>query len=429
MTFDDALAYLRGLIDETRSARGVRGLDRMRALLDALGDPHLAYPTVHVGGTSGKGSTCALIAEALRARGLRTGLHVKPHLRSETERACIDGVPVAPERFASLLEEMLPAIERVTVRHGAPSYYETLLALTFLHFAREAVEIAVIEVGVGGRLDGTNVVHPQVAAITSVGLDHTEILGDTLQEIAFEKAGIAKTGVPLVCGVRDEAPRAVIARRCEVVGAPFVDALTYARIEPAADGCDRCTIATPCDRYTFVPAIPAAFQRANAALAACVLEHLPDGLRPGRTAIEDGFGRARLPGRMEVRCGSPPVVFDIAHNAEKAAALVRSLHDVLGDRRAHLVLAVGASKDAHGIIAALRPIAASWSFTAFATEGRSSRPAGELVRIAADLGIVGDAFARARDAFERARERAMRDGGAVVVTGSTFVVAELYDAC
>ncbi|MBV8373632.1 MAG: bifunctional folylpolyglutamate synthase/dihydrofolate synthase, partial [Candidatus Eremiobacteraeota bacterium] len=180
-TFAQAHDYLLGTIDETVSRRTSYKLDRMRAFLRVLGDPHRAYPTIHVGGTSGKGSTCTMIAAVLHAYGKRTGLHTKPHLQSMTERARIDGVPVAPARFAELLDGMLPAIERITAEYGRPTYYETLLALAFVHFATEAVEVAVIEVGLGGRLDGTNVMQPLVTAITSIGYDHTEILGDTLE--------------------------------------------------------------------------------------------------------------------------------------------------------------------------------------------------------------------------------------------------------
>ena len=220
--FEEAERYLLGTIDESVSPRTSYKLDRMRAFLHELGDPHRGRPTVHVGGTSGKGSTSTMIACALKAAGRRTGLHTKPHLHSMTERARIDGLPVSRERFASLLDEMMPAIERTSTRHGRPTFYETLLALAFLYFTQERVDAAVIEVGLGGRLDGTNVVEPVVAAITSVGYDHTEILGETIEEIALEKAGIAKRGVPLVLAPVSESARAVIERYAAKAGAPVV---------------------------------------------------------------------------------------------------------------------------------------------------------------------------------------------------------------
>ncbi len=218
-SFTQAERYLLETIDEVLSRRTSYKLDRMYAFLRELGDPHRAYPTIHVGGTSGKGSTCAMISSALQAAGRHTGLHTKPHLHSMTERARIDGRPIAPERFAELLDEMMPAIERTTARYGRPTYYETLLALAFTYFARERVDVAVIEVGLGGRLDGTNVIVPLVAAITTVGFDHTDVLGTTIEEIAFEKAGIAKQGIPLVVGSVPAAAHAVIARYAAEIGA------------------------------------------------------------------------------------------------------------------------------------------------------------------------------------------------------------------
>ncbi|MGH7756216.1 MAG: bifunctional folylpolyglutamate synthase/dihydrofolate synthase, partial [Vulcanimicrobiaceae bacterium] len=197
-SFEQAQSYLFGTINETLSRRSPGRLDRMRAFLRNLGDPQNAYPTIQVGGTSGKGSTASMLAAVLIAAGHRTGLHTKPHLNSMTERARVDHANVAEERFAELLDEMMPAIERTTAEIGRPSYYETLLALTLLHFARERVDIAVVEVGIGGALDGTNVLVPGLCIITNVGLDHTEILGDTLETIARDKVGIAKSGVPLV---------------------------------------------------------------------------------------------------------------------------------------------------------------------------------------------------------------------------------------
>ena len=169
-------------------------LDRIRAFLAALGNPQDAYPTIHVAGTSGKGSTSTMIAAALQASGKRTGLHTKPHLASVTERARIDGIAISEDAFGELLGEMQAAVDRVSFEHGRPTYYETLLALAFLWFARSDVDVAVIEAGVGGTLDGTNVLRPRVSVITNVALDHTDILGETVEEIARDKAGIAKAG-------------------------------------------------------------------------------------------------------------------------------------------------------------------------------------------------------------------------------------------
>ncbi|MBV8727880.1 MAG: bifunctional folylpolyglutamate synthase/dihydrofolate synthase, partial [Candidatus Eremiobacteraeota bacterium] len=198
MNYEQAEAYLYSTVSETVSPRVPYRLDRMRYFLEALDNPQRRYPSLHIGGTSGKSSTSTMAAAVLTASGKRCGLHTKPHLESMTERARIDGVAISQERFAELLTAMQDAIEEVMREYSRPSYYETLLALAFLHFALERVDIAVIEVGLGGTLDGTNVITPLVSVITNIGLDHTEVLGDTLEAIAADKVGIAKPGVPLV---------------------------------------------------------------------------------------------------------------------------------------------------------------------------------------------------------------------------------------
>ncbi|MDP9023967.1 MAG: Mur ligase family protein, partial [Candidatus Eremiobacteraeota bacterium] len=231
MNFSSAEQYLLGTINETISRREPYRLERMRAFMRELGNPQDAYPTVHVGGTSGKGSTSIMASAALHARGLRVGLHTKPHLRSMTERARIDGVEIAEDRFAEILTAMMPAIDRTAAEHGRPSYYETLLALAFQYFFDERVDVAVIEVGLGGRLDGTNIIHPQVAIITSVGFDHMDVLGASISSIAAEKAGIIKAGVPLVSGVEREEARAIIESEAARVGAPVIRVSESAKIQ------------------------------------------------------------------------------------------------------------------------------------------------------------------------------------------------------
>ena len=429
MTFREAEAYLLGTINETVSPREPYRLDRMRAFLRELGDPQERYPTVHVGGTSGKGSTSAMIAAALEASGLRTGLHTKPHLTSATERARVDGANVAPERFAELLASMMPAIERVAASHGRPSYYETLLALAFTHFREERVDVAVIEVGLGGALDGTNVLkHPDVCVITTVGFDHTDVLGDTLEEIAAEKAGIAKPGVPLVTGVEMPGPLDVIARRARAVGAPLVRVDDVARVldRPRRVPETGQTFAVETALATYELQTPAlgAFQRRNAATAIAALERLRDGLRPGVAAVEAGLARLDIPGRMEVVSGNPAIVFDIAHNAEKAEHFVAALRERFPDRPLFFVVAIGASKDAREIVRTFAGVAARLTFTRFETAGRVAADPEDLVRIAAALGVASQAVPDPRTAFANALRDAAPDG-VVVVTGSTFVVAEL----
>jgi dihydrofolate synthase / folylpolyglutamate synthase len=426
MTFAAAQSYLLGLINENASRRMPNRLDRMDAFLEALGNPHREYPTLHVGGTSGKGSTSMMLAAALQASGRRTGLHTKPHLTSVTERARVNGIPIPEDAFGDLIGEMQTAGERIAYEHGKPTYYETLLALAFLWFARCEVDVAVIEAGVGGTLDGTNVLRPRVSIITNVGLDHTEILGETLEEIARDKAGIAKPGVPLISDVRDPGARRVIERTCADFGAPFVSVADTATIEPRPGERygQAFDVVTPLDRYEIALPLLGSFQQRNAATAIRALEHLGDDLRPAKAEIEVGLARTIIPGRMEFFPSHPGVVFDIAHNPDKAQSLAEALVQTFAGRRITFVIAVGESKDAAEVIRPFVPLNSSFIFTTFTVPGRQASRPQRLASIAGELGAWGRAIADPVEAFAIARRNAEADD-IIVVTGSTFLVATL----
>jgi dihydrofolate synthase/folylpolyglutamate synthase len=428
VTFQAAQSYLLGLINENASRRMPNRLDRMVAFLEALGNPQLRYPTIHVAGTSGKGSTSTMIATALQAAGKRTGLHTKPHLSSVTERARVDGVPISQDGFADLIGEMQTAVSRVAYEHGRPTYYETLLALAFLWFARNEVDVAVIEAGIGGTLDGTNVLKPRVSIITNVALDHMEILGETVVEIARDKAGIAKAGVPLLTGTRDPDVRRVIELACAEAGAPFISVPDQTRIETRDDqqSGQSFTVVTPRDRYEISTPVLGDFQQENAATAILALEQLDATLRPSREAVETGFARLQIPGRMEFFPAHPGVVFDIAHNPDKAQHLAHALARAFPNHRYTFVMAVGESKDAVEVIRPFLALPGSFTFTSFSAAGRNPMRPQRLASIAESIGAWGRAIADPVDAFSIARRNADADD-IIVVTGSTFVVAELRD--
>jgi len=428
VNFAQAQAYVLELVSETGSRREPYRLDRMRRFLEELGNPQDRYPTIHVGGTSGKGSTSAMIAVALTAAGKRTGLHTKPHLHSVVERAKIDGVPVSEERFAELIDLLIPPMDRVAAEFTRPSYYETLLALAFLHFAQEQVDIAVVEVGVGGTLDGTNVLRPLVSIITNVGLDHTDILGDTVEQIAADKAGIAKPGVPLLSAVDRPEARAVIEAHCQRVGAPFVFVPDCVKIEDVRLDAfsQRFRLKTPAAQYRIELPVLGEFQQQNAACAVLALEYLPAQLRPSVEQVEDSWSRLSLPGRMEYFPSHPAVIFDVAHNPDKAEHLVRSLRAHFPDRRFTFVIAIGESKDASEILRVFAQLPASFIFTSFDARGRVATKPQRLASIAESAGLWGRAIPDASEAFSIARRNAGSDD-IVVVTGSTFVVAELRE--
>lgn len=428
MSFAGARAYLLGTINETSSRQQTGRLERTRALLQQLGNPQDRYPTVHVGGTSGKGSTATMLAGALSASGKRTGLHTKPHLSSMVERMRIDGVAIPEEQFAALLDEIRPAVERVATEYGRATYYETLLVLSFVYFAEADVDVAVIEVGLGGTLDGTNVLNPKVAVITNIGLDHTEVLGNTLEDIALDKAGIVKRGVPLVSDVADGDARRQIERTCAQVGSPFLAVRDLVSIE--SRGGERYgqsfTLATPADRYDISLPILGAFQRRNAATAVLALEQLGPELRPTREQIESSMSRLVIPGRMEFFPSYPSVIFDIAHNPDKAHGLVDALLETFGVKRFTAVVAIGENKDAKGILAELARLPATFIFTSFEATGRVAIRPTRLASILEDFQLSGRAVTDPVEAFSIARRNAAAED-IVLVTGSTYVVGTLRD--
>jgi dihydrofolate synthase/folylpolyglutamate synthase len=427
MKYREASDYMLSTINESLSRREPHRLDRMRTFLQRLGDPHLRYPTIHVGGTSGKGSTATMIAAALSAAGKRTGLHTKPHLTSMLERTRIDGRTIDEETFASLLTEMQPAIAATAAEHERPSYYETLLALSFVAFERANVDVAVIEVGIGGTLDGTNLIRPEVSIITNVGLDHTDVLGETIEEIARDKAGIAKAGVPLVSDAREPA-RSIIAEIAGKTGAPFIAVPDVAAVSarPSEMYGQSFAVTTGAAAYELTLPVLGRFQQRNAATAIVALEQLRPELRPSAAEIERGLGGLIIPGRMEFFPGFPGIVFDVAHNPDKAAGLAQSLGQTFPECRFAFIIAIGESKDAVEILRPFFGLSASFIFTAFQAPGRTSVNPTRLLNIAEQAGQSARAIADPIEALSVARRNA--DASAiVVVTGSTFVVGTLRE--
>jgi dihydrofolate synthase/folylpolyglutamate synthase len=371
-----------------------------------------------------------MIAAALEASGRRTGLHTKPHLSSVTERARVDGIAIPDDDFGDLIGELQSAAELVSYEHGRPTYYEMLLALAFLWFARCEVDVAVIEAGVGGTLDGTNVLRPQVSVITNVALDHTDILGETVEEIARDKAGIAKPGVPLVSDAREPVARAVIEERCLAVGAPFFAVEEHAQIERRRGQRfgQAFDVVTERARYGLELPVVGPFQRRNAATAIVALEQmLPlPGDPPVAATIVDGFAQLVIPGRMECFPARPAVVFDIAHNPDKAQSLADALREEFPGRRLTFVVAIGDGKDSVAVLERLFPLPAGFVFTTFETAGRRAVRPQRLASIAQSRGHWARTVVDPVEALSVAR-RSTDSDGVVVVTGSTFLVATLRD--
>jgi dihydrofolate synthase/folylpolyglutamate synthase len=313
MTYREALDFL-----FPRTTTIKFGLDTTRELLAQIGAPHRLIPTIHIGGTNGKGSVSTLVAEALQEAGWRVGLYTSPHLVSFRERIRVNGVPITEEAVAMWTERLRPEIEA-----RQATFFEATTVMAFADFAARGAEIAVVEVGLGGRLDSTNVVDPLVSAVTKVAMDHTKYLGDTLVAIAKEKAGIAKDGVPFVVGETEPGVAKVLEEEGTRAGA------RVARVPDDAWWRGELGLAGP-------------HQRRNAAVAEAVLGALPDRYRPTPEQTRGAFARAWVPGRFDRR---GKWVFDVAHNPDGMRALVTALSESRFPRPIHALVSILGDKE------------------------------------------------------------------------------------
>jgi dihydrofolate synthase / folylpolyglutamate synthase len=429
MDFALAERILQASQHEGVSRRHPGRLDRMRVLLTLLGDPQRAFPSIHVGGTAGKGSTASMCAAIFTASGFKVGLHTKPHMRSVTERARIDGAAISEDRFGELMGSMLPAIEEMEAGEwGRPSYFELLVALTFRYFAEEHVDLAVVEVGIGGTLDGTNVLEPLVSVLTNVGFDHTEVLGDTIEAIATDKAGIIKQRTPVVTAAHGEALR-IIEAAAHAKHAPLVVVQQAAEIvsqAPVSSYSQTFSVVTPRRRYDVIIPLLGEFQILNTATALIACEQIEQRFPFSVESAATGLAALSLPGRMEFHPSRPSLLFDVAHNAEKAAALAAALLRHFPDRRFVFVVAISESKDAAAMLDAWAALPAQWIFTTFDVSHRAAMPQTNLSNIAQSRGLTARAVGDPIEALSVAR-RIAGAGDLVVVTGSTFLVAALRD--
>lgn len=351
------------------------GLEHTRALLDCCGTPQAAFPAIHVAGTNGKGSVCALIAAILRAAGYRVGLYTSPHLVRFNERVRIDGVPIADETIAIFTERYRPAIERIRA-----TFFEATTALAFWYFAQEKVDLAVVETGLGGRLDSTNVLAPVLTVITPVAVDHTALLGTDLRAIAAEKAGIIKPGVPLVLAPQAEAAREVITRRATESAAPLIPVLP-------PEGAVELTVGRGtafCWRgRRYHTALLGSHQALNAAGALMAVETFDKNLSPAACAA--GLRNVSWPGRMQQLRRRPPVFYDVAHNAQGLTAVFDNLA-CLYPRPPIGVLAVKSDKELDLIAQALHGRCTELVVTS--AEGHDLLPAAELERVLTGRGVA-----------------------------------------
>ncbi len=376
MQYPDSVEFLYALGNEIKTAKF--GLDRIRTLLRALGDPQSRFRAVHVAGTNGKGSTCAMIASGLLAAGFRTGLYTSPHLIEPTERIRIDGADLSRAAFVEVFREVHETAEAMVARGELdmhPTYFETVTAMGFLAFARAGVEWAVVEVGLGGRLDATNVLAPALCAVTPIDYDHEAFLGNSIEAIAAEKAGILKAGVPALFSAQRPEALTVLEAKAREVGAAFHCSEQWAisHLETNPDGA-RFTLQRPRsldikDRLRIECPLRGAWQVENARVAAAAL----DLLELDAPAIEEGIRAVRWPGRLERVAIRPDIFIDGAHNPAGCAALAEYIRASKGAHRTWLVFGAMRDKAISEMAALLFPLADELVLTAPA-QSRALRP-------------------------------------------------------
>ncbi|HKW40462.1 MAG TPA: folylpolyglutamate synthase/dihydrofolate synthase family protein [Gemmatimonadales bacterium] len=391
LSFEDACRFL-----FARQASRIKwSLGPTEGLLDVLGHPERRFSSIHVGGTNGKGSTCTFVAAELRARGWRVGVYTSPHLVSVRERMVVDGVPIPEEAFVEWATFLQPHIERLDA-----SFFEATTAIAFADLAARGVDVAVIEVGLGGRLDATNVITPLVAAVTKIAREHTDYLGHDLASIAREKAGIAKRAVPFVTGEPDPTVREVLVA------------------EAGRRGASPITVVDTTAPATRLLGLRGRHQQANAWVALATLNSLPDSFGAVRSDWPESFGRAYIAGRFDVR---GRWIFDVAHNPDGAGVLADTLREYDPPHPRHALVGVLGDKDYLGMIERLKGEVDAFTFTVPATAPERRR--WDLGRVADELGDLAVPHGFEPD-FERALERVQDGAATVIVTGSFHTVGD-----
>lgn len=430
-SYQAALDYVLSFADYERASRSavVFDLSRIEAMLRILGGPHLAAKSVQIAGTKGKGSTSAMIASVLTASGYTTGLYTSPHLHTIRERIQVDGKPIEENEFANLVEKLKPEIEAMNRlgNLGELTTFEILTTLAFAYFKEKKVDFQVMETGLGGRLDATNVVMPEVCAITSISFDHTEILGNTIAKIAAEKAGIIKPGSIVVCAPQLPEASTVIEKTCHEKGAGLIrvgQEIRWQRKESSHSG-QSFRLEGMRDNYDLTIPLLGEHQLDNAAVAVASLEVLAGlGARISPASIAAGLSRVSWPGRLQILQYSPLFVVDSAHNTDSVMKLRKALKQYFQFDDVVLIIGISQDKDIAGMAAEL----SSLSHNIIVTRSRNPRAAATsaLVAVFSERGSTPQVTENVASAVDLALAKATpRD--LVCATGSLFVVAEVIE--
>ena len=421
--YNHALDYLYSFVDyslkhSSELAKADFNLDRMFALMELLGNPQKQYPIIHVAGTKGKGSTSALCAAALQAAGYKVGLYTSPHLEDYVERIQVDGRPISHEQLAELVEEIKPAVAQIPYL----TTFEITTALAFMAFGKYGVTAAVFEVGLGGRLDATNIVTPKVSVITSLSYDHTAVLGNTLTLIAGEKAGIIKEGVPVVSSPQKDEALEVLERvaKNKNAGLTLVGRdVNFALIESSLEG-QKLRI----QNSEFRIPLLGNHQVENAATAYTALK--VSGIPITDDQIQKGFSQVQWRARFEVARREPPVIFDSAHNQDSFAKLSETLEIYFPGKKVYLIFGASEDKNIPGMFAELKSKIEKIIVT------RADHPRAleveKIQGLAEQAGVKSEAVTPVKSALERALELSSKDGSIVLSAGSMFVTAEVMTA-
>ena len=432
MTYEEAVAYLEGLIDLERSRLSYENqkmlkLDRVSALLEGLGNPHRQLRCVHVAGTKGKGSTCAFVESVLRAAGYRVGLYTSPGLVDFRERVAIDRRMVPKDVVVEAVLRLQPCIEAIDIETiGEVTYFEALTVLAIDYFARQEVDFAVLEVGLGGRLDATNVVDPLVSAITPISFDHIRVLGRTLGEIAFEKAGIIKPGRPVVSAAQQEEAAEVIRERAAEEEAPLTELGSTVSVEVSEE--NRFDVSGPSGTHRGLEiGMSGGHQAYNAALATVICDLLvQQGVSIPEEALRKGLLKADWPGRLQVVQTRPTVLLDGAHTPDSARSLVSALQRDFPHDRLFLLFGISADKDISGVWRILERVAdvgylCRSGFYSNAVRSAEPETVWQMIYDTdVDLRIEADPA--------RALERALEEAGPddlICVAGSLYLVGDI----
>ena len=427
-------------------------LGRMQELLDCLGNPQSQVPTIHIAGTKGKGSTSVMIAEMLSAAGFRTGLFTSPHITCYEERILIDGQQIEPEQLVDLVSELIPVVAQLDQKSGnmSPTFFELTTALAWMHFQTEHVDFAVMEVGLGGRLDSTNVCEPLVSVVTNISYDHTALLGNSIEQITREKAGIIKQGIPVFSGVTQPEAKAVLEEVCREKQAPLFllnrDFMRFAETQPGFQleqsentshvpdrNQQNIHVKTP---WSLIEQIPVTLlgthQLTNATLAVTVIDYLrQQGVPLEDGQMRQGMSRLKWPARIELVQKDPPVIIDTAHNGASIEALVDTLAASFPQTNRILIFAATKDKDVGEMLATLLPHFQTVILTQYLSNPRRI-PVEELADLTRSTQQSTGNSSQViitqspEAAWLRAKEVLAGDT-LVCVTGSFFIAAELRE--